>query len=141
MQNRRAMCFGLVAGMAALAAGCTTARSPGTNAGAPGAGRITMVQSVDAVDVQVVSRSPLVVNVAARGTANSGGWSNPRLARGGNVGQDGILELALIAEAPTGGATQALQPIRASDRYDELPPRFRGVRVLAQTNSVTRMIE
>lgn len=140
MQNRRAMCFGLMAGMAALAAGCTTARSPGTNAGAP-AGRITMVQSVDAVDVEVVSRNPLVVNVAARGMANSGGWSNPRLARGGNVGQDGILELALIAEAPTGGATQALQPVRASDRYDRLPPRFRGVRVLAQTNSVTKTIE
>ena len=135
MQNRRAICLGLVAGMAALAAGCTTAR-------VPNAGNVTMVQSVDSVDVDVVSRNPMVVRVAARGQVNSGGWSSPRLARGGNVGSDGILELALIAEAPAaGGATQALRPVRASDTYDKLPPRFRGVRVLAQSNSVTKLVE
>jgi hypothetical protein len=136
MHDRRTICLGLGLGLAALAAGCTT------TAVAPGAGRIRMVQAVEAVDVQVVSRNPLVVGVSARGVVSSGGWSAPRLARGGAVDAQGILELAFIAEAPVAApAGQGVQTVEAATRLDKLPPRLRGVRVLSQTNSVTETIQ
>ena len=135
MYDRRTICFGL--GLAALAAGCTTtANAPGS------ASRIRMVQAVEAADVEIVSRSPMVVNVSARGVVSSGGWSAPRLARGGAVDGEGVLELAFIAEAPVAApAGQGVQTIEAATRLDKLPARLTGVRVLSQTNSVTKKIE
>ena len=135
MHDRRTICWGLGLGLAALAAGCTT-----TNA--PNASRIRMVQAVEAADVEVVSRNPLVLSVSARGVVSSGGWSAPRLARGGAVDGEGVLELAFIAEAPVAApAGQGVQTVEAATRLDKLPARLTGVRVLSQTNSVTKTIE
>jgi hypothetical protein len=80
---------------------------------------------------------PAEVRVEAKGTVNSGGWNAPEL-RLRTDAEAGYLEFDFVAVPPPPGAvvTAALQPVTAVAQVP-VPVDFRGVRVHAQTNSVT----
>ncbi|HEX8214406.1 MAG TPA: hypothetical protein VF582_02925 [Allosphingosinicella sp.] len=98
-----------------------------------------LVYSVEEVRYQMIPTfaPPAEVRVEARGTVTSGGWSAPEL-RLRTDGEAGYLEFDFVAVPPPPGAVviTALQPVTAVAQVP-VPANFRGVRVHAQTNTVT----
>ena len=129
-------------GTAIVGAGMALASLAGCNETTRNAAQVKLVQSVEEVNLSVISKAPLVVAIAARGSVANGGWSSPRLARGGEIGPDGILEVAFIADPPTSAVTtQTREQVAAADRYQKLPAKFVGVRVIAQANTLTKRMD
>lgn len=54
---------------------------------------------------------------------------------------DGIYDLNLMAEPPSGVSAQVLTPISVHDVLGKMPKRFRGVRVHATSNKKEAILE
>jgi hypothetical protein len=98
-----------------------------------------LIYSVEEVRYQMIPTfaPPAEVRVEAKGTVTSGGWSAPELQLRPD-GEAGYLEFDFVAVPPPPGAAviTALQPVTAVAQVP-VPENFRGVRVHAQTNTVT----
>lgn len=77
--------------------------------------------------------------ISVRGTANSGGWSSPTLKAVQYIQAppDGIYDFSLVAQKPSGMATMVMTPIEVKDFQLTAGSDMKGVRVLAQENSIT----
>ena len=91
------------------------------------------VRSVKTVTAKL---SGNVITVVAKGTVNTGGWTNPQLVQTGKTAT--TLTFEFVAEPPTGIVTQVISPIEATKTTGPLLPPFpRKVTVVARTNSKT----
>ncbi len=122
---------------AALMAGGCAARAQGL--GAPGEMRppLEPLAVVDEVDLRRDDATGGLV-IVARGQANTGGWSEPRLVRvaavaGAAPAPEGVASFVLAAAPPQGMATQAFARVETAALWPQPPQRLRGVRVLARS--------
>jgi hypothetical protein len=100
------------------------------------------VFEVKSMDMRVQESFPPRVQVKASGTTRTGGWTNPRLAPVVHkmAPKDGIIELNFVADEPTGGSTDAITPIESEElNLGLVPEGTKGVRVIAETNSVEEL--
>ena len=94
------------------------------------------VLSVDEVTVKAAEGPPAKLTVEAAGMVNSGGWTKPALRLVVGNADPGTLVFEFVALPPTGMATQALMPVKASVTVEK-PAAFKQVQVIAQTNTKT----
>jgi TRAP-type uncharacterized transport system substrate-binding protein len=100
------------------------------------------VFEVKSMKMVVQESFPPRVQVTAYGTTRTGGWTNPKLVQIIHVAppKDGIIELNFVADEPTGGSTDAITPIESEElNLGLVPEGTRGVRVIAETNSVEEL--
>jgi len=98
------------------------------------------VLEIQTAEIQEDSPNRLVV--AARGRVRSDDWSSPRLvAREHPVPpEDGLQEFHFFASPPGSVTTQNMPEISANGALDPVPDWVRGVRVLADKNSLEKTI-
>ena len=84
--------------------------------------------------MRVMESFPEQLYIEVRGKTRTGGWTDAQLRPLGSVGSNGVHEFQFVARAPTGFATHALTPVIATHTMQQ-PNNFRGVRVIAETNS------
>jgi hypothetical protein len=89
------------------------------------------VLSVDEVTVQAAAGEPARLTIHAAGMVNSGGWSKPMLRAGKDAVKNGVLVFEFVATPPSGPATMALAPVKASITVDK-PAGYTGVEIVAQ---------
>ena len=94
------------------------------------------VMSVDEVTVRTVEGKPAQLTIDAVGMVNSGGWTRPALRPGNGPAAEGTLVFEFVALPPSGPATMALAPIKATVTVEK-PAAYRGVQVVAQSNTKT----
>ena len=97
-----------------------------------------LVYSVESVDLSIIKTDPPQLDIQAKGTARTPGYTNPELQEIIYVTppEDGIYEYEFRATPPSGMVTQNLVPIEASTVRHSIPSELKGVRVRAATNSV-----
>jgi len=90
-----------------------------------------MVKAI--IDVKFVyeEKKPPVLVVTARGAVPTGGWKEPQLAlqKFEKPPADGVYEFLMTAIAPDGPATQAIQEVKASYRWENPPMGLKGLKV------------
>lgn len=91
------------------------------------------VLSVEEVTVQAAEGEPARLTIQAAGMVNSGGWTKPMLRAGKDAVKDGVLVFEFVATPPSGPATMALAPVKASITVDK-PAGYTGVEIVAQHN-------
>ena len=100
----------------------------------------TLVYSVEKVKLDPIEgdSNPNKLKITAEGTVRSGGWKNPQLIPRVYVQppEDGIWHFSFTAEAPGGIVPQGMAPIRAVYVMEDVPDRFKGVRVQTETNCI-----
>ena len=98
------------------------------------------VMRVRAVSAMVIK--PHVVQVCARGTVPTGGWTNAQLRPVIYVQAppNGIYDFDFVATPPTGIVPQVITPIKAVRIWTPYPAGLHGVRVKSAGNSVTAML-
>ena len=96
----------------------------------------------DPITVEIDS-NPTTVKIKAKGTARSGGWTNPQLIPFVYMDSDvkppenGVWHFFFTADPPAEGpVTQDMETIEASYDIEDVPEGFKGVRVQAETNYV-----
>ncbi|MCE9609726.1 MAG: hypothetical protein K8R23_05910 [Chthoniobacter sp.] len=99
------------------------------------AGAQRKVMSVEEVSVKTLEIKPAQITVEAAGTVNSGGWVRPALVAV-KSDAEGVLVFHFVAIPPSGPATAALAPVKASITVEK-PANFREVQVVAQVNTKT----
>jgi hypothetical protein len=96
-----------------------------------------LIYTVDVIDLALLEKMPLALEVRAKGTARTGGWDEPYLRRA-ETSEPGVLTLYYLAMRPTGPATMALAPLEATPfKLDPLPDEMKKVKVIAETNEMT----
>ncbi len=102
---------------------------------APKAEKSSKVASVEAVTVEAAEGAPGRLTIKAAGMVNTGGWTKPMLRPVENAAdaKAGTLVFEFVATRPTGPATMAFAPIKASITVDK-PAGYSGVEIVAQTN-------
>ena len=100
------------------------------------------VFEVKSMDMRVKESDPPHVRVKAYGTTRTGGWTTAKLVQIIHIAppKDGIIELNFVADEPTGGSTDAITPIESEElNLGLVPEGTKGVRVIAETNSVEEL--
>lgn len=103
----------------------------------PPIGRQIPVYSADSVTFQIRESFPVQLEIKARGTVRSGGWSKPELRLNPVMGPAGdSLSFTLVALPPNPDAmvTQALVPVEATYTVQALAPAVKTIRIIAETN-------
>lgn len=109
-----------------------TAQPSYTTSARPGGQRLMTIDRLYAW----CEKGLLVLQVT--GTANTGGWRDPRLNRVSNSG--GLLTYEFIAQPPGGGGDhRTLQPFTLRHE-DAWPNEASRVRIISQTNEMTAVI-
>lgn len=102
------------------------------------------IYRVDDVRVEglVVVEGPPAISISARGTVNSTGWTNPRLAPWTYVVEPsaGVLDLDFIAAAPSGYANFVEVPIVVGTTI-AVPSWVRRIRVHSSSNAVEAWLD
>jgi hypothetical protein len=101
-----------------------------------------LIMRVDEVTLEILKSNPPKFTISAKGTTNTGGWSNGRLDARlylGGTPPDGIQGFDFVADAPTGENTDALSPISTQEITLDLPKTIRGIRIYAATNSIEKL--
>jgi len=94
------------------------------------------IQSVYAISsLEVTPEADLGLKIRVKGLVNSGGWSNPTLARRENVREDGVVEFDFLADAPTGIVTQSFVVISIK-AMEDISETTKIIRVIASTNQM-----
>lgn len=95
------------------------------------------VFTVDYVEIALLKSNPPKLLINVLGTVRTSGWANPRLLPRIYVQPppDGIWEFDFVADPPTGIALQVITPIFASYLFEGDFSEWKGVRVVAETNS------
>jgi len=90
---------------------------------------------VHSVHEVTLSSDETRVTITARGSVNTGGWSNPRLRRRNTTSGSGMIEFDFVAQPPPPNApvTQAIVQVTASATV-ERTAEFRGARVYSRSN-------
>jgi hypothetical protein len=98
------------------------------------------VLKVDAAKVAVRDGSLIMT---ATGAVPSSGYINAGFMTRINAvpPRDGVYEFDVVADRPSGGAAEAVTPIKIDGGWSAYPPdRLKGVRLYSKTNSVTAML-
>ncbi|WP_157538870.1 hypothetical protein [Hydrogenophaga flava] len=97
-----------------------------------------MVLSVETVIFNQTKSLPPLMLLHARGTVNTGGWTNGRLSPHVYVTPpaDGIWDFSFIAAMPTGPSIQVCSTIESEVLMLSAPAWCKGVRVHASVNSI-----
>ena len=121
----------LALGAAVLLAGCNQNSQPSS------AQAVTPkpVYTVDAVTLERPGSTAAVV-IKASGTVRTSGWTDTKLEAETNASPSDTMTYTLVATPPPKdtNVTQAMQPVEATLRVDNLPPEVKTVRVIAETN-------
>jgi hypothetical protein len=134
MSQRRSM-LGLTAAVMLVA--CGTPSQVTSEEVIPPAPLPEPVYTVDAVDLAILEKFPVALQIRAKGTARTGGWGGAYLRRADST-EPGVLTYYFLAIRPTGPATMALMPIEAAPfTVDPLPDDAKRVKILAETNQMT----
>ena len=99
-------------------------------------GRLSPVTEVETVSLRVLESYPEQIQITARGQANSVARDAQLRLRGV---RRGIYEFDFLARLPRGPITMMMGPITAHHAMTR-PQNFRGVRIHAQTNSITERL-
>ncbi|MEM9896827.1 MAG: hypothetical protein AAF789_10695 [Bacteroidota bacterium] len=95
------------------------------------------VFEVKEVNISILESLPPQLLIEASGIASSSGWSNPTLVPTGSQ-KDGIYEFDFMADLPTDGFLTVLTPIEGSHVIQDIPADLKGVKVIAEQNSITQ---
>jgi hypothetical protein len=100
-----------------------------------------LIYTVDAVELALLQKFPLALEIRAKGTARTGGWSGAYLKRLDEFpGEPGVMSFSFVAMRPSGPVTMALAPLEAAPfLLDPLPDEIKRIRVVAETNE--RIVE
>jgi hypothetical protein len=99
--------------------------------------------SVNDVRIDVRKSNPPTLVVAVSGHVTTSGWTAPELKTiEKEVSPDGILDLELVAEPPPRDTIvlEFLAPISAHLVWTKEVPKVIGVKILARTNDITRLL-
>jgi len=85
------------------------------------------------IDVKFVyeEKKPPVLVVIARGIVPTGGWKDAQLAlqKREKPPADGVYEFLMTAVPPDGPATQAVEEVKATYRWEKPPEGLKGLKV------------
>lgn len=85
------------------------------------------------IDVKFVyeEKDPPVLEITARGIVPSGGWSDVKLTpkKSDKAPMDGVYEFEMTAVPPDGPATQALQEVKATYRWEKPAADVKGLKI------------
>lgn len=98
-----------------------------------------LVLQVTGVTFVINKTNPPTLQIGATGVVRSGGYTNPQLDAHHYLvpPADGIYAFNFLADAPTGPATQALQPITAEPYlWSPIPEGLKGVRICGVENNL-----
>lgn len=100
------------------------------------------VYAVDDVTLIILMTYPPQIRIEANGTARTAGWENPRMIQTNSDAllADGIREFVFVADRPKGVTSQVVTPIKAVIVWPSPGPELRGVRVLSETNAITKTL-
>ena len=99
------------------------------------------VMRVRVASVMVI-KTPHTVQVCARGTVPTGGWTNAQLRPVIYIQAppNGIYDFDFVATPPTGIVPQVITPIKAMRMWTPAPAGLHGVRVKSAGNSVVALL-
>ena len=100
-----------------------------------------LILEVKEVSLELVQSQFPIVNIIAHGVVSSSGWTEPELIESDKPPVDGIYEYLFVAKRPEGPAASVITPISANRFLEPVPADFKGVRVIAQTNSIEKKLE
>ena len=95
---------------------------------------------------QIETSQPPNLIVGAVGEVPTGGWTETQLLRRVYVTdpRDGIWEYDLLSKPPEGMATQVIQQVKATDRWEKIPAeqlaKIKGIRVFGLGEGVKTMM-
>ncbi|MEM7468713.1 MAG: hypothetical protein AAF387_17735 [Pseudomonadota bacterium] len=99
------------------------------------------IYSVDSISLTLQKSNPPKLAIQVMGTATTTGWTNVRLNPLENqVSADGILDLELVGDPPTGIVLQVLSPVAADLVIDQDVEKIIGVQIHARTNNRTQLL-
>jgi hypothetical protein len=101
-----------------------------------------LVYSVESVELALDKSNPPQLEIHAKGTARTPGYTNPTLSEIIYVTPpaDGMYEYDFVATRPGGMVPQVLVPIEASTTRSSIPKELKGVRVKSATNTAEAML-
>lgn len=90
----------------------------------------------------MVIRTPHSVQICARASVPTAGWTNPQLRPVIYVHAppNGIWDFDFVATPPTGIVPQVITPIKAARTWTPYPAQLKGVRVNGANGSVVAML-
>lgn len=112
-------------------------QEPGTES------RYADVYAITSVDLAILEKLPVALQIRARGATRTGGWAEIHLhPLQPTMVEPGVLGFTLVGLAPTGPATQALTPVEAVPfNLDPLPADAKRVTIFSETNEMTLEIK
>lgn len=101
------------------------------------------IQEVSDVQLMVLESSPLQLEIIASGKVSSAGWTAPKLVPVEYVvpPRDGIYDFTFYATPPKEPGATVITPIDVKHKINPLPADLKGVRILAQNNSIVAMLD
>ncbi|MBA70160.1 MAG: hypothetical protein CML30_14935 [Rhizobiales bacterium] len=104
-------------------------------------GKDVRLLSVSSVDLSLNKSNPPTLLVVVAGLAATPGYQNVRLEiLEKELSPDGIFDLELVGEPPSGVVPQVVTPAQANIVIEREVERIVGVMVHARTNSITRVL-
>lgn len=100
------------------------------------------VFTVESIDLAVIKMNPPKLQVTVIGTTRTAGWKNVRLQPRIYVHPpaDGIWEFEFIADPPLGIVLEMVTPVTASYLYEGDFSGWKGVRIVAETNTKQKLL-
>lgn len=101
------------------------------------------VYSVDSITFKIRESMPVQLEIKARGTVRSGGWSKAELRPLiPHAPPAGVRMFTFVATPPRSDemVTQALSPVEASFTIPALPADVKEIRIVAETNELTQKL-
>lgn len=101
-----------------------------------------LVYQVDSVELATLKSNPPQLQIVARGTVRTGGYTNGTLIEIVYIQppEDGIWEYDFVADPPSGPSPDVVTPIEAQTVRTSIPDGLKGIRVKGETNSAEAML-
>lgn len=101
--------------------------------------RYGTVYTVSSIDLALLEKMPVALQIRAKGTSRTGGWLEVHLKPlPPTMVEPGVLGFTLVGLAPAGQATQAITPVEALPfNLDPLPADAKRVTVFSETNEIS----
>lgn len=94
------------------------------------------ILSVESIELKILKSNPPQLMVAAHGSVSTMGWEDPKLVPSKIKSVDGIYQYDFVATPPTDVVAQIIMPISASTIMRTIPSDFKGIRIIASSNSL-----
>lgn len=97
---------------------------------------------VNTVELDIMKSDPPQLTIIAKGQVNTGGWTDPVLVLKEMIPPDGMYEFDFCATPPdpTSYVPQVMVDVEAKYVMQAITEDLKGVKVVAETNSVSEVI-